>query len=458
MKLKNLRNLIKVYSGKDIDEKDICLSDLKMLIGDIDIRISRQLNEIFHHEGFQRLESAWQGLVFFLTSMTATNNIKIRVLNIKKEELLLDFEKKVEFDQSALFQKVYEEEFGTFGGEPYTIIIGDFEFTQSKKDLNLLENISNVASAAHTMFIAAPSPRLFDMDSFTEFAKFRNLNRIFKNPELLKWHSIRKNIDSRYICLVLPKILLRLPYGRSKGSVYPGNIYFEEEVHGALPDKYLWGSAAYALGQRICESFIEYGWSAKFQGVDGAGSGIVTGLPLPQFEAIDIKKMSTDILIIDSMEKELSQFGFTCLCHRKLSERPVFYNTITIRKPIRHLLNVDASINERLSTMLPHILIASRFAHYIKILMRTKIGKFTYKEQIEEYLNNWLGQYILGLPDESAESKAETPLAGGNVKIIEVANQPDKFKAIINIKPHYQLESLVASLKMVTEISQAKAG
>lgn len=433
-------------------------SMLQKKISELNQRISSQLNEILHQPTFQRMESAWRGLNFLVSGINKEAGIKVKVLDVKKKELLKDFAKMIDFDQSILFKLVYESEYGTYGGTPFSILIGDYEFSHKPKDINLLQNISHVTSAAHALFISSASPVLLDMERFSDLNAPRDIHRIFKRRELIKWHSFRKTEDSRYVSLVLPHILLRLPYGRKYGRLHPGPILYEEDVAGKTPDKYLWGNAAYALGQRICESFTRYGWPVRFFGVDGPGAGAVDKLPVPVFDSIDLPKMSTDVLIMDSVEKELSNQGLISLCHCRMKTFPAFFSVQSIHKPKTYFMNSMTSNNDRLSSMLPHILTASRFAHYIKVIMREKVGKFKNLDDIQLYINNWLNQYILAVSDSTIEQKAQSPLLDGKVTVVEAKDHPNRFKAVIQLRPHYQLESLIASLRLITDLSDVKQG
>ncbi len=454
-KSRPLRQLVlsfteQVQNGEVRKKESISLM-IRNRIASIQSRISNQLDEILHHPDFQQLESKWRGLLFFIQSSKLSADIKIRVLNISKSEMLKDFERSVQFDQSFLFKYVYESEYGTFGGNPYSFLIGDYQFSRNQKDIHLLQWISKVSSAAHAPFISGIHPGLLDMNSFTELGTPRNLARIFENREMIKWHSFRKSEDSRYVVLVLPQILLRLPYGKLQNKLDSGAIQYEELVEKPEAENYLWGNAAYALGQRICHAYANHGWMARFLGVDGSGAGKVNGLPIATFDAVPLPKMSTSVYILNSVEKELSYQGLVCLCHCRMTPYSAFFSAQTVHRR-KTYMKKTSNANENLSAMLPHMLTASRFAHYLKSIVRDKVGKLTNRGEIEKHLNNWLSQYVLTQTNVSTELKSQHPLQKSSVKVFEDSGRPGQFKILAYIQPHYQLEALNASIRLVSSL------
>ncbi len=421
-------------------------------IAQIDELISSQLNEILHHEAFQELESTWRGMNYLVMNSETGLSLKLRVLNVQKKELLSDLEKAVEFDQSALFKKVYSEEFGTFGGAPYTCLIGNYEFGRHPQDSTLMELIAQVASAAHAPFIAGSSPSLFDMDSFTELGNPRDMAKLMESTELVKWRSFRDSDDSRYFVLTLPRILLRLPFGPDTIPVEEFN--FVEDVNGTDHEKYLWGNACWALGQRITDAFSKHKWCAAIRGVEGGGA--VTGLPTHTFktDAGDIAlKCPTEIAITDRREKELSDLGFLPLVHCKGTDYAAFFGGQTTNKA--KIYNKDsATANARISSMLPYILASCRFAHYIKAMMRDKIGRFLTRGQTEDFLNNWIADYVLLDDNAQQDVKAKHPLREARVDVTEDPSQPGVYRAVVFLRPHFQLDELSVSLRLVAEIPQ----
>jgi type VI secretion system protein ImpC len=419
-------------------------------IAEIDDLLSAQLNEILHHPDMQRIEASWRGLNYLVMNTETSTRLKLRLLNITKAELFKDLDKAVEFDQSALFKKVYEEEYGTFGGHPYSMLIADYEFGRHPQDVQLLQKVSSVAAAAHAPFIAAAHARLFDMDSFTELGIPRDLAKIFESLELVTWRSFRESEDSRYVTLVLPHILLRLPYGPNTVPVEGMN--FVEDTDGRDHAKYLWGNAAWALTTRITDAFAQHGWTAAIRGVEGGGK--VEGLPTHTFltdEGDIALKCPTEIAITDRREKELSDLGFVSLVHCKGTDYAAFFGGQTTNKPKIYNL-ATANANAALSARLPYMLNASRFAHYIKVIMRDKIGSFMTKENVQTYLNTWIIDYVLGKDDAGQDLKAKYPLREARVDVFDVPGKPGVYRATVFLRPHFQLEELTASIRLVAEL------
>jgi type VI secretion system protein ImpC len=419
-------------------------------IAQIDEALSAQLNEIMHTEAFQKLEASWRGLHYLVQNTETGTDLKLRVMHATKKELLNDLEKASEFDQSALFKKIYEEEFGTFGGNPYSLLIGDYEFGRHPQDMALLEKISNVAAAAHAPFISAASARLFDMESYNELGNPRDLAKIFESSELAKWRSFRESEDSRYVTLTMPHILLRTPYGPNTVPVEEFN--YVEDTDGKDPKKYLWGNASYALGQRITSAFSMHKWCAAIRGVEGGGT--VQGLPTHTFRTDDgdtAIKCPTEIAITDRREKELSDLGFISLCHCKDTDYAAFFGSQTVNKP-RAYDTPQATANARLSSQLPYMLAASRFAHYLKVIMRDKIGSFQTRENVESFLNRWISNYVLLQDDAGQELKAKYPLREARVDVTEIPGKPGSYRAVAFLRPHFQLNELTASIRLVAEL------
>lgn len=448
------RDLVGEFVDSVLAEGGTVDGDIAAMINDriaeIDDLLSDQLNEILHHPDLQRLEASWRGLHYLVFGTETSTKLKLRLLNITKAELLKDLEKAVEFDQSALFKKVYEEEYGTFGGHPYSMLMGDYEFGRHPQDVLLLELISNVAAAAHAPFVAAASPRLFDMDSFTELATPRDLAKIFESAELIKWRSFRNSEDSRYVALALPHVLLRLPYGPDTKPVE--GVNFVEDVDGRNHSKYLWGNAAWMLTNQITGAFAKHGWTAAIRGVEGGGK--VEGLPTHTFHTDEgdvALKCPTEIAITDRREKELNDLGFITLVHCKGTDYAAFFGGQTTNKP--KLYNTAAAnANSRISAMLPYILNSSRFAHYIKVIMRDKVGSFMAKENVQTYLNTWIIDYVLGKDDAGQELKAKYPLREARVDVTDIPGKPGCYNATVFLRPHFQLEELTASIRLVAEL------
>lgn len=428
------------------------LTAIEQRIAEIDELISEQLNEVMHADEFQDMEAAWRGLAHLVFNTETSTSLKLRLLNASKEELLDDFEKAVEFDQSELFEKVYEKEYGTFGGSPYGLLVGDYEIDRSSTDMALLDGISSVASAAHAPFISSPSPKLFDMDNWREISKPRDLSKIFESTELIKWRSFRDSEDSRYVSLTLPRMLLRLPYGPEDNPA--DEFEFVEEVEGPDHTRYLWGNSAYALGERITNAFTKYKWCAAIRGVEGGG--LVEGLPSHTYQTEDgdvVQKCPTEVAITDRRENELSKLGFISLVHRKGSDQAAFFSGQTTNKPKKYDTD-EATANAALSARLPYIMASSRFAHYIKSIMRDKVGSFQSRQDISDFLNRWINQYTLGKDDAGQELKAQYPLREARVDVTEKPGKPGAYNATVFVRPHFQLEELTASIRLVAELPE----
>ncbi len=452
---KYAKDLVSEFATQILDEGMTVNKDTQQMLKDriaqIDDLIVKQLNEVMHHSDFQKLEGSWRGLNYLVMNTETGTMLKLRLLNVTQNELLKDLEKAVEFDQSAVFKKVYEEEYGTHGGHPYSCLMGDFEFTRHPQDFKLLEKISEVAAAAHAPFIAAAHPKLFDLDSYTDLGVPRDLAKTFESLELIKWKSFRDSEDSRYVTLTLPRILMRLPYGIDTVPVQ-GFASFEEDVDGSDHEKYLWGNSAYALAERITNAFALYKWCGAIRGVEGGGK--VEGLPTHTFKTTDgdiALKCPTEVAITDRREKEISDQGMISLVHCKGTDYAAFFGGQTCNKP--KVYNLDAAnANARLSAQLPYILAASRFAHYLKVIMRDKIGSFMSAGQVSSYLNNWIANYVLLSDEAGQETKAQFPLREARVDVSEIPGKPGCYKAVVFLRPHFQLDELTASIRLVAEL------
>jgi type VI secretion system protein ImpC len=444
-----------VMQGEMTMSRDMAAT-INARIAAIDKVISAQLNEIMHHEDFQKLEGSWRGLHHLVMNSETGTHLKIRVMNVSKKDLAKDLERAAEFDQSALFKKVYEEEFGTFGGAPFGSLIGDYEFSNHPQDIALLDKIAGVAAAANAPFVAAASPQLFGWDGYEQMTEVRDLAKIFDRTEYAKYRSFRESEDSRYVGLTLPRTLMRLPYGSE--TVPTETFNFEEDVDGTDHRKYLWGNAAYSFGTRLTESFAKHHWCAAIRGVEGGG--LVQGLPTHTFKTDEGEvalKCPTEISITDRREKEFSDLGFIPLVHCKGTDYAAFFAAQSAQKAKKYDTD-SANANARLSTQLPYIYSVSRFAHYLKAMMRDKIGSFMSRDDCERFLNQWIVNYVT--PDDSASPavKAEKPLRDARIDVVEVPGKPGVYKAVAFLKPHFQLDELSVSLRLVAELPQSARG
>ncbi len=424
-------------------------------IAQIDELISVQLNEIMHHSDFQKLEATWRGMHYLVMNTETSTTLKLRVLNVSRKDLQKDLDSAIEFDQSALFKMVYEAEYGTLGGTPYSVLVGDYEFGRHPQDISLLEKVSNVAAAAHAPFIAAAAPALFDMESFSELAGPRDLSKIFETADMVKWRSFRASEDSRYVALTMPHVLMRLPYGPT--TVPVEGVNFVEDTDGRDHSKYLWGNASWALAARITDSFAKFGWTAAVRGVEGGGK--VEGLPSHTFKTDEgdiALKCPTEIAITDRREKELNDLGFISLVHCKNTDYAAFFGGQTANKPKVYNTN-EANANARISAMLPYMMVSSRFAHYLKVMLRDKIGSFQTRGNIANYLNTWISNYVLLDDDASQGMKARFPLREARIDVYDVPGRPGVYRANVFLRPHFQLEELSASIRLVAELPAPEA-
>ncbi len=419
-------------------------------ISKFDAALSTQMDQILHHPDFQKFEGSWRGLAKLVMGTPTGERLKLKLWVISKEDLLFDLESAVEFDQSSLFKKVYEEQYGTYGGIPFSCLVGDYEFGRDPQDVELAMLISNVAACAHTPFITSAAPGLFNFDSFTEMSAPRDLSKVFDGTDAIKWRSFRETDDSRYVVFTLPHVLMRLPYGVATTPTH--GFDYEESVDGTDNSKFCWGSAAYALSQNITNAFALYGWTAAIRGVEGGG--LVSDLPAYTFKTSDgdlAVKCPTEVAITDRREKELSDLGFMSLCYCKNTDYAAFFSAQTAQLPKLYDDN-SANANSRISARLPYMLNASRFAHYIKAIMRDKIGSFMSRQEVSLYLNSWVAQYIL-LSDVAPESvKASFPLREARVDVSEVPGSPGSYTAVIFLRPFFQLEELKASIRLVATL------
>ncbi|MHB1736480.1 MAG: type VI secretion system contractile sheath large subunit [Acidithiobacillus sp.] len=446
-----------VLNKSDIVSDDVAQT-INAYIAELDRKISEQLNLIMHHEEFQKLESAWRGLHYLVNNTETDQQLKIRVINISKKELgkTLKRYKGTAWDQSPIFKKMYEEEYGQLGGEPYGCLVGDYYFDNSPQDVELLGGIAQVAAAAHAPFLAAANSTLMGMDSWSELSNPRDLAKIFSTPDYAAWRSLRESEDARYIGLAMPRTLSRLPYGAATEPVE--EFDFEEDTDGADSTKYCWQNAAYAMAVNINRSFKAYGWCSRIRGIESGG--VVEGLPVHSFPTDDggvDMKCPTEIAITDRRSAELDKMGLMPLVHRKNSDMAAFISAQSLAKPEEYD-DPDATANAALSARLPYLFAASRFAHYLKCIVRDKIGSFSSRQQMQTWLSDWVLNYVDGDPDNSSEeTKARKPLASAEVVVEEVEGAPGYYTSKFYLKPHYQLEGLTVSLRLVSRLPSEKS-
>jgi len=434
------------------------VSSIEAIIAEIDMKLTEQINLIMHHEDFQALEGTWRGMHHLVNNTETDETLKIRVLNLPKKDLAKTIKKYkgTAWDQSPLFKKLYEEEFGSPGGEPYGCLIGDYNFDNSPPDVEILNGVAQIAAAAHAPFLSAAAPTLMNMDSWQELSNPRDLTKIFQTADYAPWRSLRESEDSRYIGLTMPRFLGRIPYGSKTNPLE--DFDFEEETAGGEHSKYLWTNSAYAMGVNINRSFKEFGWCASIRGVESGG--IVEGLPCHTFPTDDggvDMKCPTEIGITDRREAELAKNGLMPLSHWKNEDYAAFIGAQSLQKPAEYD-DPDATANANLAARLPYLFSTCRFAHYLKCIVRDKIGSFKEREDMANWLNKWIMQYVTGDPHASEEVKARYPLAAAEVVVEDVEGDPGYYSAKFYLRPHYQLEGLSVSLRLVSKLPSAKGG
>jgi len=436
---------------------DDAVETIKAMIGEIDKKLSDQVNEVIHHEDFMKLEGGWRGLHQLVMNTETDDMMKIKVFNVGKKDLLRTLKRYegTAWDQSPIYKQFCEFEYEQFGGEPFACIVGDYYFDHSAQDVKLLSEVSKVAAAAHAPFIAAASPTLMQMDTWSELSNPKSISGIFSTPEYAAWRSLRESEDARYIGLAMPRTLARVPYGNQTNPVE--EFDFEEDTEGADSSKYVWSNAAYSMAKNINYAFSQYGWCSRIRGVESGGR--VENLPVHTFPSDDggvDMKIPTEIAISDRREQELAKNGFMPLIHKKNTDVAAFLSAQSLQRPAEYD-DVDASANAQLSARLPYLFAACRFAHYLKAIVRDKVGSFKERSDMERWLQSWIMNYVDGDPENSSEAiKAQRPLAAAEVTVAEVEGQPGYYEANFYLRPHYQLEGLKASLRLVSKLPSEK--
>jgi type VI secretion system protein ImpC len=456
----SVKRAVRTLAEQALEQTTLISSDVVKSIGDmiheIDKKLSEQINLILHNPEYQKLEGAWRGLHYMCSNTETDDQLKIRFMNISKQDLAKTLKRYqgVQWDQSPIFKKVYEAEYGQFGGEPFGCLVGDYYFDQTPPDVALLGDIAKVASAAHAPFITGASPTVMGMESWQDLANPTDLTKIFTTPEYAGWRSLRESEDSRYIGLAMPRFLSRLPYGAKTNPVE--EFDFEEDTGAADHSRYSWANAAYAMATNISRSFKAYGWCSRIRGIESGGG--VEGLPTHTFPTDDggvDMKCPTEIAISDRREAELAKNGFMPLLHRKNSDFAAFIGAQSLQKP-QEYDSPDATANANLSARLPYLFACCRFAHYLKCIVRDKVGSFKERDDMQRWLQNWIMNYVDGDPAHSAESvKARKPLAGAAVFVQEVEGNPGYYTAQFKLRPHYQLEGVNIELSLVSKLPTA---
>jgi type VI secretion system protein ImpC len=435
---------------------DNAIKTIEAIISEIDRKLTEQINLILHQQDFKTLEGTWRGLHYLVNNTETGENLKIRVMNISKKEVAKTLKKfkGTAWDQSPLFKKLYEEEFGMPGGQPYGCLLGDYYFDHSAPDVEMLGGIAQISAASHAPFITAAAPSLLNMETWQELSNPRDLAKIFGTPEYAAWKSLRESEDARYLGLTMPRVLARMPYGAKTSPV--DEFDFEEDTSGADHNKYVWTNAAYSMATNVTRAFKLYGWCARIRGAESGG--MVEGLPVHSFPTDDggvDMKCPTEIGITDRREKELADCGFMPISHWKNTDFAVFVGAQSLQKPTAYD-DADATANANLAARLPYLFATCRFAHYLKCMVRDKIGGFATREGLESWLNQWIGRFVESNPAATDEVKAKFPLAEAQVVVEEDKENPGYYSSKFYLKPHYQLEGLTVSLRLVSKLPANK--
>ncbi len=444
-------HILKDYDTISNESPEV-LDKIERVIAEIDRQLTSQINRIIHHDQFQKLEGSWRGLFHLVSNTETSDQLKVKVFNVSKGELYKAFKGKATagWDQTEIFKKIYEEEYGMPGGQPFGVLIGDYEFGPSGQDVQVLRGMSKVASTAHAPFIAAAGADLLDMQSWTELNNPRDLRKVIDSKAHMAWRSLREDEDSRYIGLTMPRFLSRVPYGANTEPLEAFD--FEEEVDGSDHTSYCWSNSAYAFGANINRSFYENGWTTQIRGLESGG--VVSNLPCHVFPTDDgglDAKCPTEIAITDRREKELSDIGLIPLSHYKNTDYSCFFGAQSLKKPTQYL-DADATSNEALSCRLPYLFATCRFAHYLKCMVRDKVGSFMEAGDLQTWLNRWITSYVVDGGDEVV--KAQKPLKEAQVEVTPIEGDPGNYRAIFRLRPHFQLEGLTASLRLVSNLKQ----
>lgn len=453
------------FRGKVPASQDEIGRRLNYAVAQIDRLLNDQLNTVLHHPEFQKLESSWRGLDYLVNCVDAEGDraIVIRALNTGWRELQRDFDRATEFDRSSLFQKLYTEEFGQPGGRPYGLLIADYDVhpyptaSHPHEDVRLLQSLSHVGAAAFCPVVLNASPAMFGMDSFERMQQRLDHQKTFDQRSYLAWNSFRETEDARFIALAMPHVLMRTPYEDDGTRI--DEFQFQEDVRGPDRSKYLWGGAAFAMGEVVIRAFAESGWPANIRGLHRGyeGGGLVTQLPSHHFgtdrQGLAVRS-STDVIVTEELERQLTELGFIPLCHCTGTEHSVFFSNLSVQKPKKYDRRI-ATINAQISAMLQYMLCVSRFAHYVKVIGRDRTGGFTSPSELERELHQWLAKYVTADAEASPEVKSRHPLREAKVRVQPKPGAPGSLDCVMHLAPHYELDELTASVRIVAELRSA---
>lgn len=437
---------------------DDVIDTIDAMLSRLDQKLTEQLNQVIHNEDFQKLESSWRGLAYTVNNSETDASLRVKVMNISKRELqqMMRRYPGAKWDKSPLNKIVYEAEFGTLGGKPFGALIGDYYFDHGTADVSLLRDIGKVAAAAHAPFVSAAAPELLGMDSWTELSTPPDLSEIFDTPDYAAWKGLRDSENSRYVALVAPRVLAREPYSQNSTSIVE-EFNFEEETDGHSGNKYAWMNAAHAMAVNINRAHKEYGWTVQIRGVQSGGE--VLNLPTHNFDTGDGSKdlkCPTEVSITDRREAELSKAGLIGLIHRKHTDKAAFIGAQTLYKPKKYV-DDQATASDNMSSRLPYIFAVSRFSHYLKCMVRDKIGRNPDRLQLQTELQTWVNKYVHGNPEGAKDAeKAKKPLAGAKVEVVEDEENPGYYLGKFYLKPHFQLEGMDVGMSLVSKLPKGK--
>ncbi len=453
----SIQNAVKTLAEQALSSANVvsddALATINSLIAAIDKKLTEQVNLIIHHEDFQKLESAWRGLHYLVNNTETDEQLKIKFFNVSKKELgkTLKKFKGTAWDQSPIFKKTYEEEFGQFGGEPYGAFVADYYFDHSPPDVELLGEMMQICAASHTPMMTGVNPGVMQMESWRELSNPRDLTKIFSTPEYASWKSLREADDSRYLGMCMPRFLGRTPYGAKTNPVE--EFDFEEDTGNGEHERYCWVNAAYAMGTNITRAFKLYGWCTQIRGIESGGA--VEGLPVHSFPSDDggvDMKCPTEIGISDRREAELAKNGFMPLIHKKNTDFAAFIGAQSLQKPAEYD-DPAATANANLAARLPYLFATCRFAHYLKCMVRDKVGSFQSRDTLMAWLQSWINQYVELNPGLASQADlARRPLAEATVVVEEDPSNPGYYSSKFFLRPHYQLEGLTVSLRLVSRM------
>ncbi|MDP0927897.1 type VI secretion system contractile sheath large subunit [Paracoccus onubensis] len=459
---KEVDNAVVALVREALDDQTVIAEDvidtIDAMLSKLDQKLTEQLNEVIHHQEFQTIESSWRGLAYTVNNSETDASLRVKVMNVSKKELQQMFRRYpgAKWDKSPLNRVIYEAEFGTLGGKPFGALIGDYYFDHSTADVSLLREMGKIAAAAHAPFISASAPELLGMDSWNELSVPPDLSEIFDTPEYAAWNGLRDSENSRYVALTMPRVLAREPYGQNSNSVVE-EFNFEEETDGHEGKKFSWMNAAHALAVNINRAHKEHGWTVQIRGVQSGGE--VLNLPAFNFDTGDGSKdlkCPTEISITDRREGELSKAGLIGLIHRKHTDKAAFIGAQTLYRPKKYV-DEQATASDNMSSRLPYIFAVSRFSHYLKCMVRDKIGQSPDRLQLQTQLQTWVNKYVSGNPESATErEKAKKPLAGAKVEVVEDEENPGYYMGKFYLKPHFQLEGMDIGMSLVSKLPKGK--